>query len=191
MTIDKAIGLLKMAVPMKAVTMAEFNDFIEAVNMAIDALENLLSASPELSNNSPKLDNENGELISRQAAIDVEGLDEQIRCEMCRNPIHTNRGCDGNCKYDEKLYERIMQILGERIKPLPSAQPDLSEYSDKLWRNAYERGKRDAQPERKRGEWTNDNSCQFCRFQPWFEKDIHTLSFCPNCGADMRGECNE
>ena len=65
------------------------------------------------------------DLISRQAAIDVEGIDEQIRCEMCRNPMHTDRGCDGNCKYDEKLYERIMQILGERIKPLPSAQPEI------------------------------------------------------------------
>ena len=64
------------------------------------------------------------DLISRAAAIDTEGLDEQIRCEMCRNPMHTDRGCDGNCKYDEKLYEIIMQILDERIKPLPSAQPN-------------------------------------------------------------------
>ena len=39
MTIDRAKGLLNMAVPMKAVTIDEFNDFIEAVNMAIDALE--------------------------------------------------------------------------------------------------------------------------------------------------------
>lgn len=31
------------------------------------------------------------------------------------------------------------------INALPSAQPDLSEYSDKLWRAAYERGKKDAQ----------------------------------------------
>lgn len=57
-------------------------------------------------------------------AIDTEGLDEQIRCEMCRNPMRTDRGCDGNCQYDEKLYERIMQILDERIKPLPSVQPE-------------------------------------------------------------------
>jgi len=158
------------------------------------------------------------DLISRQAAIDVEGLDEQIRCEMCRNPMHTNRGCDGNCKYDEKLYERIMQILGERIKPLPSAEsepmcinlnepikvkltdwgkpigdgrpladseviprlqdikrqiggsyaieraievleelppasPDLSTFSDKLWKIAYERGKEEG---RKKGKWTTE-----------------------------------
>lgn len=45
-----------------------------------------------------------------------------------------------------------------------------------------------AQPERKRGEWTDDNACPFCGFQPWYERDIHSLSFCPNCGADMRGE---
>ena len=64
------------------------------------------------------------DLISRQAAIDADGLDEEIRCEMCKNPMHTDRGCDGNCKYDEKLYEKIMQILNERIKPLPSAQSE-------------------------------------------------------------------
>ena len=65
------------------------------------------------------------DLISRQAAIDTDGLDEEIRCEMCKNPMHTSKGCDGNCKYDERLYERIMQILDKRIKPLPSAQPEI------------------------------------------------------------------
>ena len=71
-----------------------------------------------------------GDTISRQAAIDIDGLDVEIRCSMCKNPMHTNRGCDGNCKYDEKLYERIMQILGERIKPLPSAQPEIIRCKD-------------------------------------------------------------
>ena len=45
-----------------------------------------------------------------------------------------------------------------------------------------------AQPERKVGKWTEDNACEFCGFKPWYERDIHTLSYCPNCGADMRGE---
>lgn len=44
------------------------------------------------------------------------------------------------------------------------------------------------EPERKKGKWTEDESCEFCGFQPWYENDIHTLSYCPNCGADMRGE---
>lgn len=70
------------------------------------------------------------DLISRQAAIDTEGLEEEIRCEMCKNPMHTDRGCDGNCKYDEKLYEKIMQILNERIKPLPPAEPEIIRCKD-------------------------------------------------------------
>lgn len=45
--------------------------------------------------------------------------------------------------------------------------------------------------ERKKGEWTKNNSCPFCGFLPWYENDIHTLSFCPNCGNDMRGEQDE
>ena len=54
-------------------------------------------------------------MAKRMKVIDTQGLDEEIRCEMCRNPMHTDRGCDGNCMYDEKLYERIMQILDKRI----------------------------------------------------------------------------
>lgn len=74
-------------------------------------------------------------LINRQKVIDTEGLDAQIRCEMCRNPMHTDRGCDGNCKYDEKLYERIMQILGERIKSSPSAQQCMTATSNTMVRD--------------------------------------------------------
>ena len=33
----------------------------------------------------------------------------------------------------------------EALAQLPSAQPDLSGYSDKLWKAAYERGKAEAQ----------------------------------------------
>lgn len=66
--------------------------------------------------------------------IDVVGLDEEIRCEMCKNPMHTNRGCDGHCKYDEKLYERIMQILDKRITPLPSADPEPSQLAKDIAR---------------------------------------------------------
>ena len=105
------------------------------------------------------------DLISRQVAIDVEGIDEQIRCEMCRNPKHTDRGCDGNCKYDEKLYERIMQILGERIKPLP---------------------------ESRKGNWIYFLGTGYGNPYGHFECDLcgdgygYKTDFCPSCGADMR-----
>lgn len=39
MKVEKAISWLKYAVPIKAVTRDEFNDFTTAVNMAIEALE--------------------------------------------------------------------------------------------------------------------------------------------------------
>ena len=45
--------------------------------------------------------------------------------------------------------------------------------------------------ERKTGEWTREEACEFCGFQPWYENDIHTLSFCPNCGAAMSGGNHE
>ena len=65
----------------------------------------------------------------------------------------------------DAIFGRSHEIIKMRIGNLPSAQP-----------------------ERKRGEWTKEAACPFCGFQPWYEKDIHTLSFCPNFGADMRGE---
>ena len=109
--------------------------------------------------------------ISRQAAIDTEGLDEEIRCEICRNPMHTSRGCDGNCTYDEKLYEKIMQILDRRIKQLPSAQP-----------------------QRKTGRWKVSELpkgkmkyCSECGFGQYIA-DERQYNFCPNCGAKMDGE---
>ena len=94
--------------------------------------------------------------ISRQAAIDTEGLDEQIRCEMCINPMHTDRGCDGNCKYNEKLYERIMQILDKRIKPLPSAQPEIIRCKDCKYARL-----------------TTDGSCKYCDI--WFPDEAEYM----------------
>lgn len=52
-----------------------------------------------------------------------------------------------------------------------------------------------AQPERKRGRWLPDNRpgggfwvCSECKFpSEAFAADV-LYKFCPNCGADMRGE---
>ncbi len=42
----------------------------------------------------------------------------------------------------------------------------------------------DAQPVR-HGRWGKYNDCSECGCQPWYERDIHTLKYCPNCGAKM------
>jgi hypothetical protein len=52
--------------------------------------------------------------------------------------------------WEEPTYTDPLNVLTEvrdRIKALPSAKPDLSSYSDKLWRNAYERGRAEAEAE--------------------------------------------
>jgi len=67
------------------------------------------------------------ELVEGRLAIDTDGLDEEIRCEMCRNPMCNDRGCDGNCKYDEELYKKITQAIDKRVAPLPSVQPEITD----------------------------------------------------------------
>jgi len=89
------------------------------------ALLDLPSAQPEKA----QLSQEDAtfDCISRQAAIDA--FKPYAEYESNRS--------------NKDWVKRIEVILSE----LPSAQPDLSEYSDKLWRTAYERGKKEAQPE--------------------------------------------
>ena len=72
--------------------------------------------------------------IDREAAIDALGGNE---------PVGDPSKMDD---YDvAKMWERIRII--NIINKLPSAQPDLSGYSDRLWKAAYERGKAEAQPD--------------------------------------------
>ena len=116
-----------------------------------------------------------GDTISRQAAIDE--IDEWIKAFL--ESGHKESAADA-C------------LIQDGIIQLPSAQPDLSSYSDKLWRAAYERGKAEAQP--KRGMWIKSDTdafvCSACRNgyknqptimgKPMFE-------YCPCCGARMDG----
>ena len=55
-----------------------------------------------------------------------------------------------------------------------------------------------AQPERKKGEWLPDNRpdggfwvCSECKFPSEAFAANVLYKFCPNCGADMRGEKDE
>ena len=78
----------------------------------------------------------------------------------------------------------------ETIRELPTA--DLSEYSDKLWKTAYERGKAEAHP--KNGKWIDGNEgkwnavycpkCSVCG-TPFYGIETVRYHYCPNCGARM------
>lgn len=43
--------------------------------------------------------------------INTNGLDEAIRCVLCTNPRHNDRGCDGACQVNEFLYDEIMNTI--------------------------------------------------------------------------------
>lgn len=73
--------------------------------------------------------------------IDINGIEEEVRCAICKNQIKTDKGCDGNCKYDESLFRKITTMLDRRIELLPYAPPKSYEirYNDcanamlKMW----------------------------------------------------------
>ena len=79
------------------------------------------------------------------------------------------------------------------IDNAPTVDADLSEYSDKLWKEAYERGKN----ERPKGKWLRDNYgdtfCSHCGVEcPYNEEGLYTLGhYCHQCGADMREADND
>ena len=49
-----------------------------------------------------------------------------------------------------------------------------------------------AQPEQKKGKWIDDTYCSECgwvnQVESGFIGSVKGFNFCPNCGADMRGD---
>lgn len=101
---------------------------------------------------------------------------------------------------DIRLEKRTIQerliiaktLIETALSDLPTA--DLSEYSDKLWETAYERGKAEAHP--KKGKWENTGECEEggtvryicseCGLDDW-HFPLSKISYCWNCGARMEG----
>lgn len=112
--------------------------------------------------------------ISRQAAITLPIMPKEYR-------KHKPIDCDD-------AYEQGWGDCQSCIGRLPTA--DLSEYCDKLWKTAYERGKAEAHP--KKGKWIRTETdrgywvyigyaCDQCG------KSVGNVkrNYCPNCGARM------
>jgi len=51
------------------------------------------------------------------------------------------------------------------------------------------------EPERKKGQWIDNTFCSECGWvhevESGFIGSVEQFNFCPNCGADMRGEQND
>ena len=93
-------------------------------------------------------------------------------------------------------YAFVKQIIDNA----PTAD-DWHKFSDELWKNAYKEGYKQAIIDRKTnfsrptGEWKVygrqgeipiTDYCTNCKYEMRWYKNKY--NFCPNCGADMRGE---
>lgn len=74
-----------------------------------------------INNYTPQTESQNSNKNSNVTLVDDE-VGAAVRCAMCSNPNKSDRGCDGACSYDEKLYERIMKAIVESTADTP--QPD-------------------------------------------------------------------
>ena len=109
------------------------------------------------------------DLISRQGAIDA--LNEQI--EQCDKAL-SSFDISMKDEYAVKVERASLVAYKEQLEFLPSAQP-----------------------KRKKGKWIEVDDaynrirgrCSACGWEAhMYEDDVVGMWFCPNCGADMRGE---
>lgn len=124
------------------------------------------------------------DLIERQAAIDA--LEKVAELYPWRVPGDR----DSYSQYNEAWQDALNRADGE-IEALPSAQPDLSGYSDKLWKAAYERGKAEALAEREKGKWINIREGNRADCDQCGQSGRAWMNFCFLCGARMMQEGQE
>lgn len=139
--------------------------------------------------------------ISRQAAIDELKERRKIYCDNTPESFSL-LGHSDKSRVDE--IDSAIAILVN----LPSAEPEKVcianvTLSEKTLKELVEKAKAEMvqstltviEPERKKGKWKRirkdfthyDYECSECYFTSHFNKH----NFCPNCGADMRGDENE
>ena len=51
--------------------------------------------------------------------IHTQGLDEGIRCAMCTNTMKSDKGCDGGCVVDQKMYEKVLKVIDKALEQQP------------------------------------------------------------------------
>jgi len=97
-----------------------------------------------------------------------------------------------------KLLARPRYTVKTAIEAIPSVDiphsDDWEKYSDKLWKNAYERGKAD----RPQGEWIEQEDCWQCSecgdeyvLEIGVKPIDARMHYCPSCGARMKGADDE
>lgn len=116
-----------------------------------------------------------------------------IEEEKVRNMLSALFKFGKECEWNNAIEEAMNRFLN-----LPTFDIDISEYSDRLWKLAYERGQKDNVVERKKGRWIpqdhNKNNgfvtaavYYFPRCSKCGKSGEIAFAFCPHCGAKMDG----
>ena len=48
--------------------------------------------------------------------IHTQGLDEGIRCAICKNHNANDWGCDGGCVVDDEMYKKVMDVIDKALE---------------------------------------------------------------------------
>lgn len=107
---------------------------------------------------------------------------------MC-DLIRRQDAIDAHYEYCNKHPDAGFPVWSLKIlENLPSAQPDLSGYSDKLWKAAYERGKAEAQ-----AEIVRCKDCKHWRQQTNYQGVLLSFGFCESDAmwCSLYGEITE
>ena len=57
-----------------------------------------------------------GNIGNDRVILNTLGLEEELRCIMCTNRNKSKYGCDGLCQVNEHLFEKIINMIGNRIE---------------------------------------------------------------------------
>lgn len=94
-----------------------------------------------------------------------------------------------DCVFEDELNEMVVSI--KSIDNAPKIETFTFDDMNKAQEVGYKAGKLEGKSERPHGKWVNisgfASECSICKTCEIFPN----FNFCPNCGADMRGENNE
>ena len=115
--LEELIDVLKKA-SRKGCDSVEIRLGFDEINKLLKELQWALSMDTA---DTPQTETQNSNKNANVISV-YDGVSEAVRCAMCSNPNKSDRGCDGACSYDEKLYERIMKAIAESVADTPQTE---------------------------------------------------------------------
>lgn len=129
------------------------------------------------------------DLVSRQFEGIIVEYPETTNKEHIGKPYYS-------IKYIENGKDKIIgfgtykiEVLSRYIRDYFVPSADLSDYCDKLWKLAYERGNAEGRP--RNGKWIDYSDegyveCPFCHSATNCSGNKDELHYCFSCGAELR-----